>query len=451
MEEAAASDDYSVEAISEPYYFESDHAALKENADYRSLLHSITLLESLRQQAAQDIDTLYKAQDEALADPLKFVERLQKGENLGLPVPIKIPELPEIAWEKYTNNANFSQFATSRHKTRKQKGLTDHGSAADMQSLKSKLLQGVTTTASASSTAPAVPAVAVAGPSTDPEGVVVVRGRAKDSSKPATFNQLWTEEEQQRLENLLVEYPPEEVEAQRWSKIAKALGNRTPIQVASRVQKYFVRLAKEGLPIPGRMPNLAAHSKKGGSSHRHHRYQRYHQRSTFMQSHVPPVWMPDDVAGEAEVMGGSQGHETTPAAAFDLAKPPDMESSDDEDDMNYPEEVINSPEYQELQALRRLRRERLTQERAAHTAHVGYKCDNCGCEPILGTRWHCVDCPVEDSVDFCDTCSIVPFQQDKHDSSHRLQPLKHDVLDSDYMSFTKSNYNYLDSNYMPAT
>ena len=34
-----------------------------------------------------------------------------------------------------------------------------------------------------------------------------------------------------RLENLLVEYPPEEVEAKRWSKIAEALGNRTPIQV----------------------------------------------------------------------------------------------------------------------------------------------------------------------------------------------------------------------------
>ena len=34
-----------------------------------------------------------------------------------------------------------------------------------------------------------------------------------------------------RLESLLIEYPPEEVEAKRWSKIADALGNRTPIQV----------------------------------------------------------------------------------------------------------------------------------------------------------------------------------------------------------------------------
>ena len=27
-------------------------------------------------------------------------------------------------------------------------------------------------------------------------------------------------------------------------------------QVASRVQKYFIKLAKAGLPIPGRMPNV---------------------------------------------------------------------------------------------------------------------------------------------------------------------------------------------------
>ena len=34
-----------------------------------------------------------------------------------------------------------------------------------------------------------------------------------------------------RLEDLLTTYPPEDVEAKRWQKIATALGNRTPQQV----------------------------------------------------------------------------------------------------------------------------------------------------------------------------------------------------------------------------
>ena len=58
-----------------------------------------------------------------------------------------------------------------------------------------------------------------------------VRGRAFDDKKPVTFNQPWTPEEQRRLEELLVQFPSEDVEMERWKKIATALGNRTPIQV----------------------------------------------------------------------------------------------------------------------------------------------------------------------------------------------------------------------------
>lgn len=53
---------------------------------------------------------------------------------------------------------------------------------------------------------------------------ILVRGRAFDETKPETFNQLWTFNEQKRLEELLVEYPPENIEMRRWTKIAKALG-----------------------------------------------------------------------------------------------------------------------------------------------------------------------------------------------------------------------------------
>ena len=69
-----------------------------------------------------------------------------------------------------------------------------------------------------------------------------------DDSKPRTFNQLWTPEEQvmyaenfarvqfsvvlkAKLEQLLELYPPEEIESRRWEKIASALGNRTVKQV----------------------------------------------------------------------------------------------------------------------------------------------------------------------------------------------------------------------------
>lgn len=112
------------------------------------------------------------------------------------------------------------------------------------------------------------------------DGKLLVRGREFNQRKPETFNQLWTPEEQKRLEELLgilnaqkkiyfilnffncyvVIYPPEQVEMERFRKIAKALGNRTPLQVQSRVQKYFIKLQKAGLPVPGRTYNFTQYS-----------------------------------------------------------------------------------------------------------------------------------------------------------------------------------------------
>merc|ERR1719427_2061725 len=86
------------------------------------------------------------------------------------------------------------------------------------------------------------------------EGGYLVRGRVFQTHKPVTFNQPWTREEQKLLEELLERFPTEETEMERWKKIAAELGNRTPIQVQSRGQKYFLKLHKAGLPIPGRLP-----------------------------------------------------------------------------------------------------------------------------------------------------------------------------------------------------
>ena len=86
------------------------------------------------------------------------------------------------------------------------------------------------------------------------DGEFMVRGRKFQTNKPITFNQPWTKEEQKRLEELLERFPTEETEMERWKKIASEMGNRTAVQVQSRVQKYFLKLHRAGLPIPGRLP-----------------------------------------------------------------------------------------------------------------------------------------------------------------------------------------------------
>ena len=76
-----------------------------------------------------------------------------------------------------------------------------------------------------------------------------MRGRKVGEDKPGSFNQLWTAEEQTRLEYLLQVYPSEKKEVRRWEKIAEALGNRTPKQVCCLVALYFVEVANGFVPF----------------------------------------------------------------------------------------------------------------------------------------------------------------------------------------------------------
>ncbi|KAH8827122.1 hypothetical protein DL96DRAFT_1605609 [Flagelloscypha sp. PMI_526] len=77
------------------------------------------------------------------------------------------------------------------------------------------------------------------------------RLRNKSGPKSETYKQAWSESEQNLLERLLDEIPPSE--KNRWQRISIAMnGRRTPRQVASRVQKYFQKLAQYGIaPVGG--------------------------------------------------------------------------------------------------------------------------------------------------------------------------------------------------------
>lgn len=70
----------------------------------------MVIIEAQRAQAIRRSDRLHELQEEALADPIAFVERLQKGEDLKIPGRIKIPPLPVIDWSKYTLSGNPSVF-----------------------------------------------------------------------------------------------------------------------------------------------------------------------------------------------------------------------------------------------------------------------------------------------------------------------------------------------------
>uniref|UniRef100_A0A3Q2QWT7 ZZ-type zinc finger-containing protein 3 n=1 Tax=Fundulus heteroclitus TaxID=8078 RepID=A0A3Q2QWT7_FUNHE len=430
----AVEDEEEEEEEEEPdvYYFESDHLALKHNKDYQRLLQTIVVLEAQRAQAILDLETLARRQREALADPISFVEQLQKQGSLGLPCPQRVVQLPDIAWEQYTSGlGEFErEFCDKKRKTRQLNLIFDKGLPLRPKSPVEPKKEGEPSTVYSSL------------PTSDaPENgrqTQMIRGRICHPNKPDTFNQLWTVEEQKKLEQLLLKFPPEEVESKRWQKIADELGNRTAKQVASRVQKYFIKLTKAGIPVPGRTPNLCMYTKKASSKRQHHLNKHLYRPSTFLTSYEPPVFMDDD---------------DERSAYYNSVQDP---SADDSDEEGVPAELRSLPEYKELLQLKRLKKQKLQEIREdnAGVQHMGFKV-----KPLLaplwsiqGVRWHCQDCPPENSVDFCSNCSDCLLKTETHKPTHHLEPVyrSETFLDRDYCLPQSAGYNYLDPNYFPA-
>ncbi|KAK0083552.1 hypothetical protein PV325_008632 [Microctonus aethiopoides] len=377
---------------SNEFYFESDHLALKGNKDYTTLLKTVVLLESQRAQALKDLDELLACRTKAMKDPISFVAQLQNSDLPNLPGPRKITEIPYIDWSRYN-------IIETDNRIRPQ---TRHGNF--------------------------IPQIKTKNTEAD-DGKILVRGRAFDESKPETFNQLWTVEEQKRLDELLIEYPPEEVEMRRWTKIANALGNRTPKQVSSRVQKYFLKLNRARLPVPGRGPKAKLDVKKS----LHHRHQRNNyllfRKSTFFPGQDYVV----DDKDECE-----------------MVRDHSMTVDDSENDISNGVDEIQ--ELKQIELIRRIREEK-AQGHTTLYQHFGYKCTICEEDPLKGTRWNCMECS---TVNLCNDCVIAQIESVNplHPPNHKLKSISMSdnlkTYDTDYFpqNFDNSS-NYLDPNFCP--
>ncbi|KAF5280551.1 hypothetical protein FQR65_LT00302 [Abscondita terminalis] len=368
------------------FYFESDHLALKGNKDYSEVLKSIFILDSQRIKAIKDYDTVAELHKNALKDPLAFVQKLKEGNDLGVPKLQIIADVPNIQWSKFKTN------------------LPEDG----LKFINEKL-------------------------NNSSEHLSLIGEEKKLRDQADTHNKPWTTEEQRRLEELLVIYPPEPIEFRRFKKIAAALGNRTVKQVSSRVQKYFLKLYKAGLPIPGRIPKYAERTKKS-KLHTHQRYNHYlFKPTTFFPQLDIPVTM-----NECEPIPGPSAISTSNPNLLNYLIPQPLDNVESEQTLT--DEPLNDVDIQ-LNILRRVKYEKQQENLLqSNYQHLGYKCDYCTEEPISGTRWHCKTC-TDDSVDFCSDCVIAQMYSGKaHPLSHKLNIIRGNASENvAYQSDNSSN------------
>lgn len=160
---------------------------------------------------------------------------------------------------------------------------------------------------------------------------------------------------------------------QRFAKIARALGNRTTKQVASRLQKFFKKLHSAGMPVPGRVPKSQRTQLTKSA-----RMLRIGKPTTFFPANYVPV----NITEDDEMIGVSldpnwyrQGCTSTTSKTNNCAGPRKVvvdEGSDGEDSSNATDV---SDEKQILKLFLRIQRDKEkdeTMERGS-SEHDGYK------------------------------------------------------------------------------
>ncbi|KAH8377580.1 hypothetical protein KR093_006104, partial [Drosophila rubida] len=287
------------------FHFESEHLALRGNQSYTRLLRTIAMLQSQRIRVHQQISELEKTRDLYLAQPQLLMQKLRNNEPIIAPNYISTVSLPELP------------------------NLTE------AEDVKIKL----------------------------PEAV----DKEKDKNALGkTPTRLWTNEEQRRLEQLLIDYPPEEVEMRRFAKIAKELGNRTAQQVFSRVQKYFQKLHDAGLPVPGRLPKYRRAG--GGLSMRKFSV----RRSTFFPAQNIEIHMPEDDYAFDEQL---------PVAASPTIKAePKLELGG------------QGKKLLQLKMLTAINEEKLLSEDGYSPDPLAPRCSECEESAVTRDRWRCNSC-----------------------------------------------------------
>eukprot|EP00026_Physarum_polycephalum_P009705 Phypoly_transcript_09839.p1 GENE.Phypoly_transcript_09839~~Phypoly_transcript_09839.p1 ORF type:complete len:414 (+),score=87.84 Phypoly_transcript_09839:45-1286(+) len=400
---------------------------LKDHEDYQIVLKAYNALKAQQERTKNDINYLKEQKEQALANPIEYIDKLFNQKKILLPRRQHIVRVPNIDTSKYAKPTKILI---------KEQIQTPPGTP-DPNDLNSPSL----------SPAPSpIPGGAEIKQEIElpvqevPQPGTVVRGRIFTERKPPSFNQLWTKEEQRRLENLLIEYPDEEVSAHRWAKIARALGNRTPKQVASRTQKYFIRLQKQGIPVPGKPPSMALYLNKINNTPNPPKKKRKTDDDTEESDEMPtsstveyyvppPVLMRED----------RRAKPVAPALPNELSA--------------IPAALQDTPEYKELMELLKAQQpEKANNERVIPSetlttdAHQGYKCDGCEVEPIVGTRWHCAECP---EVDLCDACHTQETETPTHRKHHKMEQFKVAELTPYYMDNDyKYEYQFGESNYL---
>ncbi|EGG18152.1 myb domain-containing protein [Cavenderia fasciculata] len=433
---------------------------IQSSDEYKQLTSALEILEQQRKTRENDIESLKTLFKQSINDPIQFVESLIEG-KIQLPGKQPIHQVPII---EITSNGKIIRSPppsqSSSMTTPTKQSLSS--SLLEMTPIKIPLLLPTSSSSSNPSSPPS-------SSSSSKKKRPFTEKETESHMKP------WSSTEQEKLNSLLLKYPEEEIATHRWKKIADDLGSRTPKQVASRVQKYFVKLTKMGLPVPGKPPNAPSLFPKPSPKKKHMDDESYVKSKSSKMDGINRSSSRDDRDMDNERKKKKKlSHSSGSTSSSSSTSNPLKSSSNSIGSSSGGSSTSNTLKSSSSSSNSSTKKKSSSSSSKSSSSssssssststtknnnnshrqsiiHEGYKCDGCDQEPIVGYRYKCEEC-IED-IDLCQSCHDSYEKIGSHKSSHHMicykTPAETDYyLDSDYkFSYGGGTSNYLDPNY----
>ncbi|KAJ3333042.1 ZZ-type zinc finger-containing protein 3 [Blyttiomyces sp. JEL0837] len=337
-----------------------DHVAMDdEDEDVLLVQSALEVLKNQLAKAEEDVEVLLDQKARALHDPTNFINGLmnKNANKSNLPSLQRVIAIPTIDFAKYDGTlrttleaGDFVNGPVTRTRVNgifKSVGYNNVFSGQETMSptASSNYMSLPPATATVTTPAPApVPAIGLGTATPTPTAAnnsMEVPGELREGP--------WTDAENRKLLQLIDLYPLEESQAARAMKISRALGSRTPSQVANRLQKLIgIESAKSNTA----RARVSLQLRLANGSRRTSGVQ-------YLSAPSAPVLMPEDDSDN------------------DGLDPIDPSLKDSE-------------EYQELLRLKRKaklgggNRENERNVSSEELVHYGFSCDACQMAPIIG-------------------------------------------------------------------
>ncbi|GET53175.1 ZZ-type zinc finger-containing protein 3-like isoform X1 [Rhizophagus irregularis DAOM 181602=DAOM 197198] len=418
----------------------TEETLLNGNEDYEMVLRAVNVLKFQLEQTKEDIKKIKDIKQRAISDPEMFIEKLRDGTHEKIPERQYIFGVPQVDWSKYhTRPSQYKPPPRPGREVSKSSTSDDEKSPDPAEFVHKKAQEALGAIRNESASAVSNRStfntpITIASTSYSPTLTSSNRRNNKKKSsdlklsegspKTGNYNIPWTDEEQRRLVELLAIYPDEEIQSHRFKKISEALGTRTPKQVASRVQKYFIKLAKHGLPVPGRIPNVSfAAATTKNSQPKNKKTGRASKPKSILPSEKKPR------------------HLRISGLSYLEARPPPTVYMPDDDDESSIKNVMMSvgrPQDDNIHQMCNF---------ITGPVHYGFCCDGCHMDPIIGTRYLCNECDESHEVDLCEECFVEEsFENEYHKKTHKFTLITNPItphIDKDYVPENVGEYNYL--------